>query len=132
MKKFAILIVSCCLLLCTSCRKDDFTTNSYKAYFEYSIADPTNAATLERLMTSWDNIWQNEINLTLINTSTTDAEAHTKFEASIIAVDAKIDTWKEFLKADGDHFTYHLKRTTTGKEEVLRTVKFDKSGHIVL
>lgn len=131
MKKIAFLIVSCCLLLCTSCRKDDFTTNRYKASIEYHIEDADDAAIVERLMNNWDNIWQSEIELTLLNTSTTDAEAYTKFEASIVAIDAKINSWEEFLD-DDDYFLYKLERTTPSKEASLRTVKFDKSGHIVL
>lgn len=131
MKKIAFLIVSCCLLLCTSCKKDDFTTNRYKASIEYHIENADDAATVERLMNGWDNIWQSEIELTLLNTSTTDAEAYTKFEASIIAIDTKNDSWKTLL-ADDDYFLYKLERTTPNKEASLRTVKFDKSGHIVL
>ncbi len=131
MKNFAFIIVSCCLLLCTSCKKDDFTTNRYKASIEYHIKNADDAATVERLMNSWNTIWQSEIELTLLNNSTTDAEAYTKFEASIIAIDTKRDSWKEFL-ADDDYFLYKLDRTTPSKEATLRTVKFDKSGHIVL
>lgn len=131
MKKFTFFIVSCCLLLCTSCKKDDFTTNSYNATFEYHIANAENANSLKHLLDNQDDIWQKEITLTLLNTSTTDAEAKTKFEASIIVIDVKQDSWKAFLE-EGDYFTYSLNRTTIGKQAVLRTVKFDKDGHIVL
>lgn len=131
MKKITFFIVSCCLLLCTSCKKDDFTTNCYNATFEYHIANAENANSLKRLLDKQDDIWQKEITLTLLNTSTTDAEAKTKFEASIIVIDVKQDSWKAFLE-EGDYFTYSLNRTTIGKQAVLRTVKFDKDGHIVL
>jgi len=131
MKKLCIAIVSCCLLLCTSCSKEDFVSNTYKASFEYHIANPESQHSVETLINSWSSVWTSEIELTLLNTKTTDAEAHTKFETSVMAVLAKKNSWQPFFQ-DGDYMIYTLQRTTPGDQKVLRQVKFDKDGHINL
>ncbi len=131
MKRLYFAILSCCLLLCTGCKKEDFVTNKYKASFEYHIANPESQFSVETLINSWSSVWTSEIELTLINTKTTDAEAHTKFEASVTAVLAKQNSWKPFFQED-DYMIYTLQRTTPGDEKTLRQVRFDKDGHINL
>lgn len=76
-------------------------------------------------------MWTSEIELTLLNTKTTDAEAHTKFETSVVAILSKKNSWQPFFQ-DGDYMIYTLQRTTPGDQKVLRQVKFDKDGHINL
>lgn len=131
MKKSVLLILACCLLFFTGCRKDDYVTNSYRASMEYHIADSTNAQSVHTLLKGYRSVWLSEISLTLVNVSTTDAEAYTKFETSIMAIDSKRNSWRSFLDEE-DYMIYKLERTTPGKEEVLRTVRFDSNGRIVL
>ncbi len=131
MKRTFAIILTCCLFLCAGCKKDDFATNSYKASMEYHIADASNAQAVETLMNGYKSVWLSEINLTMLNNGTTDAEAHSKFETSIMAIDAKRNSWKSFFE-EGDYMIYKLERTTAGREKVMRTVRFDASGHIVL
>ena len=131
MKKLAFIVLSCCLLLCAGCSKEDFVTNKYKASFEYHFANPINQNSVETLLKNWNSVWMSEIELTLINTATTDAEAHTKFETSVMAVVAKKNSWSPFFE-NNDYMIYTLKRTTPGNEKVLRQVRFDKDGHVNL
>lgn len=131
MKKPFIAILSCCMLLCTGCKKDDFVSNTYKAYFEYHIANPASQNAVETLIDSWSSVWTSEIELTLINTATTDAEAKTKFSTSVTAVASKQNSWKPFFE-DNDYMIYNLKRTTAGNEKMLRQVRFDRNGHVNL
>ena len=131
MKKTFFIILSCCLLFCVGCTKDDFVTNTYKASFEYHFANPENQSSVETLINNWSSVWTSEIELTLLNTKTTDAEAHTKFETSVTAVLAKKNSWKPFFE-EGDYMIYTLQRTTSGDEKILRQVKFDKDGHSTL
>ena len=129
MKKTVFIALSCCLLLC-GCKREDFVSNTYKAYFEYHIANAANQQSVETLINSWSTVWTSEIELTLINTYTTDAEAYTKFETSVVAVNSKRNSWVPFFD-NGDNMVYILKRTTPGTEKILRKVKFDQDGHIV-
>ncbi|MBO4480970.1 MAG: hypothetical protein J5719_00265 [Bacteroidales bacterium] len=131
MKRTLAIIVSCCLFLCVSCKKENYTTHSYKASMEYFIADTANAHAVETLLKGYKSVWLSEINLTMLNTGTTDAEAHSKFETSIMAIDAKRNSWRSFFE-EGDYMIYTLERTTPGREKVLRTIRFDADGHIVL
>lgn len=131
MKKTFFTILSLCLLLCTGCSKDDFVSNTYKAYFEYHIANPNHQQVVETLLNNWSSVWMSEIELTMFSTSTTDAEAHTKFETSVLAVAAKKNSWDPFFDSD-DYMIYTLKRTTSGNEKILRQVQFDLDGHINL
>lgn len=131
MKKIAFIILSCCVLLCTGCKKDKFETHKYKASFEYHIANANNQASVETLINNWDAVWKSEIELTLLNIGTTDAEAYTKFEASVLAVDVMYDAWNAFMSED-DYMIYTLERTTPGYEKQLRRVRFDTWGHVVL
>ena len=128
MKKTFFIILSCCLLFCTGCKKEDFVTNKYKAYFEFNMADANHQSTVQDLLNNWDSVWMSEIELTLLNTSTTDAEAETKFEASVTALVLKKSDWDLFFE-NNDHMIYTLKRTTSGHEKILRQVRFDKDGH---
>jgi len=130
-KSIIIAILSCCLILCAGCKKEDFVSNTYKAYFEYHFTNPSDQQSVETLVNSWSSVWQSEIELTLINTQTTDAEAHTKFEASVTALVFKASSWKPFFH-DNDYMVYTLKRTTQGNEKILRQVQFDKDGHFTL
>lgn len=131
MKKALFIIMSCCLLVCAGCKKSDFVTNKYKASFEYHFADPTNQHSVMTLLNNWSSVWISEIELTLVSTSTTDAEAHTKFETSVIAVAAKKNSWDPFFE-ENDYMIYTLERTTPGNVKVLRQVRFDKDGHVNL
>ena len=126
-----ITILSCCLILCAGCKKEDFVSNTYRAYFEYHFTNPSDQQSVETLINSWSSVWTSEIELTLINTQTTDAEAHTKFEASVTALALKASSWKPFFH-DNDRMVYTLKRTTQGNEKILRQVQFDKDGHFTL
>ncbi len=130
-KSIIIAILSCCLILCAGCKKEDFVSNTYRAYFEYHFTNPSDQQSIETLLNSWSSVWQSEIELTLINTQTTDAEAHTKFEASVTALAFKASSWKPFFH-DNDYMVYTLKRTTQGNEKILRQVQFDKDGHFTL
>lgn len=131
MKKTLIAIVACCLILCTGCKKEIFVSNTYKAYFEYHFADASDQQSVETLINSWSSVWTSEIELTLLDTKTTDAEAHTKFEASVTALALKANSWKPFFHGN-DYMIYTLKRTTSGDEKILRQVQFDKDGHFTL
>lgn len=131
MGKSFIAILACCLLLLTGCKKEDFVSNSYRAFFEYHIANADDQYAVETHINNWTSVWTSEIELTLINTKTTDAEAQTKFEASVIAVLSKKSTWEPFFQ-DGDYMVYTLQRTTYGDEKTLRQVQFDKDGHVNL
>lgn len=131
MKKTLIAIVACCLILCTGCKKENFVSNTYKAYFEYHFADASDQQSVETLINSWSSVWTSEIELTLLDTKTTDAEAHTKFEASVTALALKANSWKPFFHGN-DYMIYTLKRTTSGDEKILRQVQFDKDGHFTL
>lgn len=131
MKKTLIAIVACCLILCTGCKKENFVSNTYKAYFEYHFADASEQQSVETLINSWSSVWTSEIELTLLDTKTTDAEAHTKFEASVTALALKANSWKPFFHGN-DYMIYTLKRTTSGDEKILRQVQFDKDGHFTL
>lgn len=131
MKKTLIAMLACCLILCTGCKKEDFVSNTYKAYFEYHFANASDQQSVETLINSWNSVWKSEIELTLINTKTTDAEAHTKFEASVAAIALRPNSWKPFFHGD-DYMIYTLKRTTPGDEKILRQVQFDKDGHFTL
>ena len=130
-KSIIIAILSCCLILCAGCKKEDFVSNTYRAYFEYHFTNPSDQQSIETLLNSWSSVWQSEIELTLINTQTTDAEAHTKFEASVTALAFKASSWKPFFH-DNDYMVYTLKSTTQGNEKILRQVQFDKDGHFTL
>lgn len=131
MKKTLIAIVACCLILCTGCKKEDFVSNTYKAYFEYHFASTSAQQSVETLINSWSSVWTSEIELTLLDTKTTDAEAHTKFETSVAALALKANSWKPFFSGN-DYMIYTLKRTTAGDEKILRQVQFDKDGHFTL
>ena len=131
MKKTLIAIMACCLILCTGCKKEDFVSNTYRAYFEYHFANASDQQSVETLINNWSSVWKSEIELTLINTQTTDAEAHTKFEASVAALALKASDWKAFM-GENDYMIYTLKRTTPGNEKILRQVQFDKDGHFTL
>lgn len=131
MKKTLIAMLACCLILCSGCKKEDFVSNTYKAYFEYHFANASDQQSVETLINSWSSVWTSEIELTLLNTNTTDAEAHTKFEASVAALALKANSWKPFFHGD-DYMIYTLKRTTPGDEKILRQVQFDKDGHFTL
>ena len=131
MKKTLIAFMAFCLILCTGCKKEDFVSNTYRAYFEYHFASASDQQSIETLINSWSSVWNSEIELTLINTKTTDAEAHTKFEASVSALAIKASSWKPFFHGD-DYMIYTLKRTTPGDEKILRQVQFDKDGHFTL
>lgn len=131
MKKTFFIILSCCLLFCVGCKKDDFVTNKYKASFEYHFNNPDNQATVNNLLKNYDGVWMSEIELTLLNTSTTDAEAHTKFEAAVAVIVLEAGSLKSFFEAN-DYMIYTLERTTSGNEKTLRQVKFYKDGdHLV-
>ena len=69
-----------------------------------------------------------EIELTLLNTATTDAEAQTKFETSVVAVLTKGPSLMPFFE-NGDYMVYTLERTTSGHEKTLRQVKFYKGSN---
>ena len=86
MKKTFFIILSCCLLLCVGCKKDDFVSNTYKASFDYHFNNSDNQTTVNNLLKNYDGVWMSEIELTLLNTTTTDAEAETKFDAAILVV----------------------------------------------
>ncbi len=131
MKKTFFIVLSCCLLICSSCKKEDLVSNTYRAYFEYYIADAGHQQSVETLINNWNSVWKSEIELTLINTTTTDAEAHTKFEVAVAAMVVEQNSWKPFLE-NNDYMIYTLKRTTSGNEAVLRQVRFDRNGHINL
>ena len=128
MKKTFFIILSCCLLLLAGCSKDDFVSNTYKASFDYHLSNSTNQHTVETLLDNNNSIWMSEIELTLVSTSTTDAEAKTKFETSVIAVLAEGHNLMPFFEAN-DYMVYTLKRTTPGNEKILRQVKFHKGSN---
>lgn len=128
MKKLFFIALSCCVLLCCGCNKDNLVTNQYKAYFDYYIEDVNNQHSVETLLENWDSVWISEIDLTLINTNTTDAEAKTKFQTSVTAVLSKKNSLEPFFVGD-DYMIYTLKRTTPGNEKVLRQVKFYKTSN---
>lgn len=128
MRNTFFIILSCCLLLCSGCKKEDFVSNTYKASFEYNLANPTNQHTVETLLNNNSSIWTNEIELTLVSTATTDTEAKTKFEASVVAVLAEGRNLMSFFE-NSDYIVYTLKRTTPGNEKILRQVKFHKGSN---
>ncbi len=131
MKKTFFIILSCCLLFCVGCTKDDLVTNKYKAYFEFHIANTSHQSDVQALLNHWDFVWKSEIELTMLNTTTTDAEAQTKFEASVAALVLEKSSWDLYFE-DNDYMIYTLKRTTSDNEKILRQVQFDKDGHINL
>ena len=128
MKKTFFIILSCCLLLCVGCKKDDFVSNTYKASFEYHFNDPANQHSVDAMLNNYSSVWMSEIELTLLNTATTDAEAQTKFETSVAAVLTKGPSLMPFFE-DTDYMIYTLERTTSGNENVLRQVKFHKGSN---
>ena len=123
MKKALFIVLSCCLLLCAGCKKENFVTNTYKASFEYHFADPINQHSIETLLNGYSSVWISEIELTALSTSSTDIEAKTKFEASVMAVLAKNNSLESFME-NNDYMIYTLERTTDNNEKVLRQVKF--------
>ena len=129
MKKTFFIILSCCLLLCAGCKKENFVSNKYKASFEYHFSNPTNQHSVETLLNNYSSVWMSEIELTLISTGTTDAEAKTKFETSVIAVLSKGNSLNPFFDTN-DYMIYTLQRTTPGNEKILHQVKFfNNNGH---
>jgi hypothetical protein len=128
MKKLLFIILSCCLLLCVGCKKEDFVSNTYKASFDYHFNNPDNQHSVDAMLNNYSSVWMSEIELTLISTGTTDAEAQTKFETSVIAVLSKGSSLMPFFESD-DYMIYTLKRTTPGNEKTLRQVKFFKGSN---
>lgn len=128
MKKTFFITLSLCLLICSSCKKEDFVSNTYKASFEYYFNNPANQHAVDEMLNNYSSVWMSEIELTLLNTATTDAEAQTKFETSVIAVLTKGSSLMPFFEAN-DYMVYTLKRTTPGNENVLRQVKFHKGSN---
>ena len=128
MKKTFFIILSCCLLLCVGCKKEDFVSNTYKASFDYHFNHPDNQHSVEAMLLNYSSVWMSEIELTLISTGTTDAEAQTKFETSVIAVLSKGSSLMPFFESS-DYMIYKLERTTAGNEKTLRQVKFYKGSN---
>ena len=128
MKKSFFIILSCCLLLCTGCKKEDFVSNTYRASFDYYFANPSNQETVEKLLNNWSSVWISEIELTLVSTATTDIEAKTKFSTSVTAVLTKGPSLMPFFDAN-DYMVYTLERTIPGNEKTLRQVKFHKGSN---
>lgn len=128
MKKSLFIILSCCLLFCVGCKKEDFVSNTYKASFDYHFNNPDNQHSVDAMLNNYSSVWMSEIELTLISTGTTDAEAQTKFETSVIAVLSIGSSLMPFFESD-DYMIYTLKRTTSGHEKTLRQVKFYKGSN---
>ena len=128
MKKTFFIILSCCLLLCAGCKKENFVSNTYKASFDYHFSNPTNQHSVETLLNNYSSVWMSEIELTLVSTGTTDAEAKTKFETSVIAVLSKGPSLMPFFDGN-DYMIYTLERTTPGNDKTLRQVKFYKGSN---
>ena len=128
MKKTFFITLSLCLLICSSCKKEDFVSNTYKASFEYYFNNPANQHAVDEMLNNYRSVWMSEIELTLLNTATTDAEAQTKFETSVVAVLTKGPSLMPFFE-DTDYMIYTLERTTSGNENVLRQVKFHKGSN---
>jgi hypothetical protein len=128
MKKTFFIILSCCLLLCAGCKKEDFVSNTYKASFNYHFNNPNNQHSVEILLNNYNTVWMSEIELTLISTASTDIEAKTKFATSVTAVLTKGPSLMPFFD-DNDYMIYTLERTTSGNEKTLRQVKFFKGSN---
>lgn len=128
MKKTFFIILSFCLLICSGCKKEDFVSNTYKASFDYHFNNPENQHSVEAMLNNYSSVWMSEIELTLISTGTTDVEAETKFETSVIAVLSKGSSLMPFFESN-DYMVYNLERTTPGNEKTLRQVKFHKGSN---
>lgn len=135
MKKCIVIILSCFLLTCIGCKKEDFVSNSYKASLEYHFTDENNQQAVKTIINNISGVWNGEIEITLVNTVTTDAEACSKFETAVKAILEEKNSWDPFFHMNDsvvqvrDSMIYSLERTTPGDESILRKVQFDKNGH---
>ncbi len=131
MKRIVVLLLTCSLLFCVGCKKNESVSNTYRAYLEYHIANAENQHSIEALINSADNIWEGDMEITLVSTAATDAEAQSRFSNSVNAINMQKDIWMPLFEEE-DYMLYTLKRTTGGDEKQLRQVKFYIEGHIIL